>query len=400
MIHPLWIFNSSLVVFIFVNMFFAYFTRVVLSQREDIDPNLYSKPQSEQHVNINLKYIYENDLFDSYQKEGIYSRKPTIQTKPLPQPPRQQPIKPPEGQKPVFLDPLNVTLRGIIIKSQNENLNTAIISDNKTDTESLYKIGDKIQDSQLIRIFNNKIILLRSNGQQEVLYMRDQEAQSDPRFAQIQNWHTAILMINPSEYTIYPEAFLKRIENLSHFIELLNLTTAYEKGIPTGTHVGTVEPQTVGSYLGLRTGDIITEINSSPVATTSDRLTVYKEITQKNPPFTITVRLMRNKNLVTIDYHIEPFKTELIKSELNLQTNKIEPKKLPIPSIQEDSGDTLHNSSQTDISSEEFESFDDLLNGEIAFIEKLRNRDTLLALQNNTTETEQKKSLDQNQDFV
>ena len=37
-----------------------------------------------------------------------------------------------------------------------------MIQDNKTMQEGTYKVGDLIQDAQLIRIFKNKIIFLTS----------------------------------------------------------------------------------------------------------------------------------------------------------------------------------------------------------------------------------------------
>jgi type II secretory pathway component PulC len=374
--------------FLCANPLFVYFSSVTLIQREDIDPNLYSKSQKNHQITINLKDIYENDLFDSYKKEVPYIQS-TIQQRPIPQPPRPQTLRPPEPQKPVFLDPLNVTLHGIIVTSQNESLNTAIISDNKTDMEALYKVGDKIQDSQLIRIFNNKIVLLRSNGQQEVLYMREQEAQSDPRFAQIQNWHTAITMKNQAEYLIYPEAFIKRVENLSHFIELLNLTTAYDKGIPIGTHVGNIEPQTLGSYLGVRTGDMIMAINKKGVSTTNDRLSVYKQITQSELPLIVTVDLLRGKRAMTLTYTIEQSKIELIKSNNFTSNEKIKSSQLPsVPTIQNEPADQatemITPSSEESFNEEGFIDQAALENDEIVFLNKIKERDAFLMIQNNS----------------
>lgn len=324
MMHPFWILNSSLLLGIIINSIFIMVSRVTIVSREDIEPSFYSKAEKDHQVSINLKHIYENDLFDSYKKQISYIT-PTIQTHPLPQPPRPMPLKPPVQQKPMFLDPLNLTLRGIIIIGKDEARNRAIISDNKTDLETLYKVGDKIQDAQLIRIFNNKIVLLRANGQQEIVYMRNQDAQSDPRFAQIQDWHSAIKMINKNEYSIIPEAFIKRVENLAHLIELLHLTTAYEKGKPIGTHVGIVEAQSIGFYLGLQSGDLLVSINEIPIATTTDRLKAYQTIINGKSQFDVIVTLIRNKKPIHIVYHVQPFQIELIKHTPIQEKQKLGP---------------------------------------------------------------------------
>lgn len=60
-----------------------------------------------------------------------------------------------------------------------------MIADNKTNQEGTFKVGDTVQDAQLIRIFSNKIILLRNNGQQEVLYLREQDAKLIPHLLRL-----------------------------------------------------------------------------------------------------------------------------------------------------------------------------------------------------------------------
>jgi len=90
--------------------------------------------------------------------------------------------------KPKFLDPLDITLKGIIVLVHNDSKNRAIIADNKTNKELTYKVGSAIEDAQLIRILSNKVIFLRSNGQQEVLYLREKDAELDPVYTIIDNW--------------------------------------------------------------------------------------------------------------------------------------------------------------------------------------------------------------------
>ena len=113
-------------------------------------------------------------------------------TIPFPEPPAQQKIVIPAIIEPEFLDPLQVTLKGIIVVSSNDSKNRAMIQDNKTMQEGTYKVGDLIQDAQLIRIFKNKIIFLRLNGQQEVLYLREQDAKVDPAYSLSHEWDTVV----------------------------------------------------------------------------------------------------------------------------------------------------------------------------------------------------------------
>jgi type II secretory pathway component PulC len=379
MAHPFWIINSLLALLLTTSSFFVYFSRVTIAPREDIEPLWYSKPQRQQHIAINLKHIYENDLFGTYKKEPPYSEQ-VAQVRPLPQPPRPQPVAVPVLPQPAFLDPLNVSLRGIIVISSDEAKNSAIIADNKNDQEAIYKVGDKIQDAQLIRIFNNKIVLLRSNGQQEVIYMRDQDAQTDPRFAQIENWHSSIEMVNATTYRIHPGAFLKRVENIAHFIELLNLTTAYQKGDAVGTRVGQVDPQTLGSYLGLRTGDMILSIQNIPATTTDDRFEIYNRIVKSKLPSEITATILRAEKPLQMKYIIEPFKIETVKA-----TPVVAEKKAAAPTDVQNQVDTREPSELDDYVEPPFEnnpSEEDFAFEEVAMLQMLRQKEAFLMVEN------------------
>lgn len=368
MTHPFWIINSSLLMLCAYASFFVYATRVKIPEREDIEPLLYSKPKTEHHVAINIKHIYENDLFGTYRKESPSAPAPVAM--PLPTAPEPQRMTIPEAPKPTFLEPLNITLKGIIVVSSDERKNRALITDNKTDLESMYKIGDTLQDAQLVRIFNNKIILLRANGQQEVLYLREQDAQNDPAFTQVDNWITAIIQKAATSYVIKPQVFIKRVENLSRFIELLNLTTAYQKGDPVGTRIGNVAPNSLGAYLGLRTNDIILSIDSIPATTLDNRLNIYNKITNAKAPYSFFVELLRTNRPLRLEYTIEQPKTEVIKSLPPLPTQEEQKLVEKTMEAEEPLNDTFNFDQE--IMAPEFEGEEIFA----AFKQNLRNRET------------------------
>lgn len=311
MVKPFWVVNSLLILLCFFTALLIYLMRVTVPAREDIEPVLYSMQHKEQNVAINIRHIYENDLFGTYVKE-VPEQKIPERIEPVPEPPVPQRVIIPEQPKPTFLEPLNITLKGIIIVGFDEQKNNVLISDNKTDQESTYKIGDSIQDAQIIRIFNNKVILLRNNGQQEVLYLHENDAKLDPLFAPVEEWHTVIRRDDSVTFTIYPGPFLKRIENLSQFIEYLLLTTAYQKGEPVGARIGAIDMNSMGAHFGFVPGDILLSINDIPTTTTQNRVAIYNQIVDANLPKTVKVTLLRGGRTVQFVYHIENFKHELI----------------------------------------------------------------------------------------
>lgn len=263
-----------------------------LPERAEIKP---AKPVPQETTELSTVYIekiYEHDLFGTYQER--VTTQPEKALPQLPQPPKPQVAIMPSVPTPQFIDPLDIKLKGILVMSPQETKNRAIIWDNKTSDEKTYKVGDAVEDAQLIRIFSNKIILLRSNGQQEVLYLREQDAQLDPAYAVIASWPDAIQEVRKDQFVINTTEFLLRIKNLAQFIDLLGLTTAYKDGKSVGCRVGELEDKSLGYYLGLKTGDIILTINGIPTTTTDNRLKIYKDILGTQDEGVINVRLVRN----------------------------------------------------------------------------------------------------------
>ncbi len=279
-----------------------YVSRVPMPEREGIEP-VYISPKKDHKFDINIRKIYEDDLFGTYKKE----LKPIKQdfTTPFPEPPPPQATAMPEVSAPEFLDPLDITLKGIVVISRNDTKNRAIIADNKTKREDMYKVGDIIEDAQLIRIFRNKVVFLRSNGQQEVLYLREQDAKFDPAFAIIDGWDNVIQKVSENNYLIDPNEFVFRITNLAQLIDVLGLTGAYQKGKSIGCRVGNLGTESLGVYLGLQVGDIILTINDVPAINTPNRLKIYNDVIALPLHETITVELLRNKQKRILTYTLQ-----------------------------------------------------------------------------------------------
>ncbi|HRN78375.1 MAG TPA: type II secretion system protein N [Candidatus Dependentiae bacterium] len=306
--HPFWIANSILLFLLLVSLIVMYIARTTLSEREEIEPRELAPRKKEATIAINISKIYENDLFDTYIKSA--QQPAEIALPRMPEPPRPQIAPPPKALEPQFVDPLDVTLKGIVVLSAQDVKNRAIIEDNKTKKEKTYKVGDTIEDAQLIRIFGNKIILLRANGQQEVLYLREQDAQLDPMYAQLGNWHEVVQEITAYNFIINQKAFLMRIKNLAQFIDLVNLTSVYKAGQSVGCRVGQLENNSLGTALGLESGDIIVTINNIPTATTDDRLKIYKAITAMQENDEINVKILRRNNNIELTYLLQEFKKD------------------------------------------------------------------------------------------
>ena len=274
--QPLWIINSSLLLLLVVSGIFILLSRERVPLRQPIKPQASVAEVRVERPTINSKKIWEKDLFETIIV--VPSVKPSDVVLEMPPAPIARPPIVPALPAPIFLPPLNVTLKGIVTVSYDDSKNRAIIADNRTSQEGVYKTGDVIEDAQLMRIFANKVVLVRSNGQQEVLYLREKDAKTDPMFAALSGWAEIIHETRPGEYTIDPLSFTDRVKSLAQFIDMLDLTSVYKKGQNVGCRIGNIEKDSLGVVLGLQSGDIIVRINNIPATDTAHRLKIYREV--------------------------------------------------------------------------------------------------------------------------
>ena len=314
--NPFWILNSALLFLLISALFFIFFSRQRVPSRQSIVPSEYVEPITRDISQITIEKIYENDLFDTYKKELPSIAKPDLLS-PFPQPPEPQPISIPEKRSIPFLDPLGISLRGIIIISGDDTKNRAIIEDVATNIENTYKVGDKIDDAQLLRIFSNKVVFIRSNGQQEILYLREKDAQLDPSFASITGWEDVVTKIATNKYTVAIEPFIERVPNLGMFIDLLDIITVYKQGKSVGCRIGHLSENSLGLALGLQKGDIVTQVNGIPATDTAKRFAIYKSIITMKPNSTIQATLLRNGQEIKIFYTLVSIKEKYKPSGLS-----------------------------------------------------------------------------------
>jgi type II secretory pathway component PulC len=285
---------------------FVFFSGARIPRRTSIiiEPHTYGKTKEEFEVNI--QKIYENDLFGTFHKEIPVYQQPVFTLDIPPAPPVQAPIIP-KIPEPTFLEPLNITLKGIIVVGRDEQKNRVIIADNKTDREQTYKTGDTLEDAQIIRIFNNKVLFLRSNGQQEVLYLKEYDAKHDPAYTMLDDWRDVIRPTGPNSYEVSPHGFVLQINTLSQFIDALGLSTAYSKGNSVGCRIGSLTDHSLGLNFGLATGDIVTSVNDIPATTTQNRLEIYKLVTHLQESDIITVDVQRRGTPVQLKFTLKEF---------------------------------------------------------------------------------------------
>lgn len=319
--HPWWIVNSVLLVLFILTLIFVVSSRPKKPIRVSLEPSEIKHVKREL-PKIDLSKIYNNDLFGTYQTPAVTPPvTPAKVDNPVPQPPAFKPEKIPAAQPPRFLEPLQINLKGIIV-GNDESLDVAIIEDNKEKISRNYKVSDKIEDAQLMRIFRNKIILIRSNGQQETLYISAHDAEMEQLLSPKNNWANIIEKVSDTSYKIDPTLFIERVHNLAQFIDILNITTVYHQGVSIGCRVGKMQQGSPGFALGLLPGDILETVNAISTSEATNRFEIYKEIIAMDIGDTIVITLRRKQIPITLTYTLE-----------KLEQSPVLPPQKPIPPV-------------------------------------------------------------------
>ncbi len=337
---PLWIITSALgIILVALTIFIMMSMKTIFVRPKAAPIKTRALPlvdKKDDAIPQNLSLIYEeHDLFDTY-KESIKPVKPVTVLPSIPTPPQPIPIQPSRKAPIQFLPPLPLKITGIIASNNEAQSQVSLLNNNSLKTESL-RVGDKILDAYILRIFPRKVIVIRSNGQQETIYMYPEEAKRDTTRMQDTIW-SDVVQRQGEIFLINPTAFNSRIHSLSELIDMLDLNTASKRGEPLGIRIGKMEQTSLGYALGFMPGDIVVKILNEAPTSTKARMTIFNAIATLTLGAQITVELIRNDNIITYTYTLfnlaDPSVTlEDIKPHLVNGITQIEPQKKQRPPI-------------------------------------------------------------------
>ncbi len=305
--QPVWIVTSCLAIMLLAAVLFILLSRAATPRWHDIEPDEELEEVVEEVTRPDIEKIYTRDLFRTESRDVARTPQQRSLVKPIPPPPPARPFQPPKKQAPSFLPPMNITLKGIMV-TDNDRQNRAIIADNQTKKERVYKIGDRLGDAQVIKIMKNRVILIRSNGQQETLYLRVKDAQGGPVVradAQARS-ATVVKKVTDSTYLVDPMLFVKQIPDIAQFINTFDLTSVYQKGQSVGCRVGRIGAGSLALELGFLPNDVIVTVNGIPATTTENRYKIYEAVLNAHLGDTITVETSRGRLLYTLAALQEP----------------------------------------------------------------------------------------------
>jgi len=300
--QPVWILNSSLLVLLFMSQLLLFMLQKAVPRRVSISPGALVVTKDETHDPINIMTIYEQDLFGTYEAPAVPVVKMDEVIAAIPKPPKNIIPEIPIDKTPTFFAPLDGLLKGIIFVQDDPTSSIAVVQLKKTKEEHNYQVGDLIEDAQVLKILSNRIILIRSNGQQETLYLREEDAAHDFETDATYIDKSVVESSLDNKYKVNITEFSKRIHNLGEFINALDLTTAYKNSKSFGCRVGEINKDSLGGLLGFMVDDIIIKIDDIDVGDLSSRIKIYDRILSKKAGDLIEVVIHRGNDSLDLLY--------------------------------------------------------------------------------------------------
>lgn len=190
---------------------------------------------------------------------------------------------------------LNLTLWGTVIGTISTY---AVIEDKQLKIQTLYKVGDVIQNATIKNIQRDYVIL-RYNNQDYILesnLLQTPEKQVNITKAKSTNIQT----IQVKESTI-----ASSLANMNSLRRQINIKPVLKDGKPEGLLVYRIRSDSFFYNLGLRSGDVIKQVNDRPITSTQDAVTIYQNL---KDTASIKVALSRKGEKQELIYQITPDK--------------------------------------------------------------------------------------------
>jgi general secretion pathway protein C len=138
----------------------------------------------------------------------------------------------------------------------------AVIEDKKSRLQALYEEGDLIQDATIKKILKKEIILT-FQGKDQVLEMETDPGKPGPikKSGEIPIPGT---VVNDGQAPLI-QTSPSTLGNTGGIMTQIKFRPFFSKGAPDGVMIYAIKPDSVFNRAGLRNGDIVKEINGTPV---------------------------------------------------------------------------------------------------------------------------------------
>lgn len=181
----------------------------------------------------------------------------------------------------------------------------AVIEDQKTREQLLYRTGDKLQNAVVKMVLREKVVLTVS-GRDEVLTQEEpgvtRSGAPGPARADAGAAARPPAAEPIQQVTVSQEQAEQAMENLGDLLNQATFRPHVEDGRPAGISITGIKPNAIFRKLRLRNGDIITGVNGQTIASVDDAMKAFGTLSTEAP---VQVKVKRRGQEETLEYKIE-----------------------------------------------------------------------------------------------
>ena len=190
---------------------------------------------------------------------------------------------------------LKLDLLGTITGDKKEAY--AVIEDTTTKQQSLFRIGDTIQNATVKMILREKVVL-NVNGKDEILKI-EKNREGSKTF----NSKAAGLATERSQnIAVKRSQMISAVQDVNNLMKQIRIRPNFRNGKPDGLRLTGIRPNSIFYNMGLKSGDILMGVNGKNIESVDDVFKLYQNLQSSS---SIQLQIKRRGLLKTIDYHIE-----------------------------------------------------------------------------------------------
>ena len=194
------------------------------------------------------------------------------------------------------LEPTDLKLKLLGTVSGNNKKAYAVIEDTAKKHQDLYRIGDSIQNATLKMILREKVIL-RVNGKDEILGIEEASGSQKTRIVS-----KSADMATSQNITLKRSRIETAVKDVNNLMKQVRIRPHFTNGKPDGLRLTGIRPNSIFYNMGLKSGDIITGVNSNNIESVDDVLKFYQSLQSSS---SVALQVKRRGRPKTINYNIE-----------------------------------------------------------------------------------------------
>jgi general secretion pathway protein C len=196
---------------------------------------------------------------------------------------------------PLAAESLRLNLKGTVIGSDGTE-RVAVIEDQQTRKQGLYREGDRIRNALIKSILRNNVVI--NTGTRDEVLTINPEQRSNGALA-----GPGAVNGEAGEPTTLSREFLERsLEDLGDVLESVTIRPQRLPDGSTGFRVTRVRPNSVFAKLGLRNNDVVAELNGVPLQSQGELLETIQGL-QSGEEVELSVR--RGSRMTSFRYRVE-----------------------------------------------------------------------------------------------